>query len=450
VVFWVDLINLHCKSKKLPSTLIIKKLALQKIPFGYIKDGKVYRDAFLDFPEREIGEVKESPESTVKYFEDRFGIAQKKVEELEKIIIESENKGSYLMKLIHLKKYLSEFDALGDFIPLYEKLEVLHQDLNELIAKNRQRNLEIKTALLQEAQEAVAIADWKEASDKVADIKSRWIKTGGVEKEHEDQVEGSFKELLEGFYEKRKSFFEDRNELIKERVERYEAILKKLEQLQGSDQPAQAAERVKELQKDWKDIGAIPKEKRTELWTEFKKYSDPLFEKFKEYKKHKKSGVKTGKPASMDEIWAQRNQLLEKAVALSQNPTKDSMVQVKKLQLAWKNAGKLPRSQSDKLYDQFFFACDMAIEKSFLDRLAHSKFAGFDSKPEKEQNKLKVKLILDLLSRDERELTAFQENFEKFSSGAKDVNKMMEAKLKAQQRKVNVKRQILAELKEGL
>ncbi|WP_332911376.1 hypothetical protein [Algoriphagus boritolerans] len=86
-------------------------------PFGYIKDGKVYLKGFLGRSDREIGEVKENEASTLSYFEARFEQIKDKVTKLKSDIEENQNKGSFLMKLIHLRDSLFETDALGDFIP---------------------------------------------------------------------------------------------------------------------------------------------------------------------------------------------------------------------------------------------------------------------------------------------------------------------------------------------
>jgi hypothetical protein len=71
--------------------------------------------AFMGYPDRQIGEVKQSVEASVKYFRDRFETAIQKVDELYKLVEEAQNKGSYLMKLLHLRQYLIEFDGLGDY-----------------------------------------------------------------------------------------------------------------------------------------------------------------------------------------------------------------------------------------------------------------------------------------------------------------------------------------------
>ena len=118
-------------------------------PYGYIKANKVYLKGFLDQEDRVIGEVKEDEASTLKYFEDRFQILKEKVAQLKINVEENQNKGSFLMKLIHLRNSLRQYDALGDFVPLIDELNQLEAYLEDIIRSNRKRNLEIKKSLIQ-------------------------------------------------------------------------------------------------------------------------------------------------------------------------------------------------------------------------------------------------------------------------------------------------------------
>ena len=152
-------------------------------PYGYIKDGKVFLKGFLGKPDREIGEVKEDEASTISYFEARFEQVKEKVEKLKADIHENQNKGSFLMKLIHLRDSLYATDALGDFIPLIEELNQQETYLNEIIQANRTKNLEVKKGLILEAEAMKNDTDWKETAEKFKDLKLRWINTGPVDKE---------------------------------------------------------------------------------------------------------------------------------------------------------------------------------------------------------------------------------------------------------------------------
>jgi hypothetical protein len=101
--------------------------------FGFCRDGKVFINAYLHFPEREIGFVRNTEAEALTYFINRFELAKNKVATLSKEVEEVQNKGSFLTKVVQMKSYLAEFDGLGDFIPLFVELDRLENFLKELI-----------------------------------------------------------------------------------------------------------------------------------------------------------------------------------------------------------------------------------------------------------------------------------------------------------------------------
>ena len=245
--------------------------------YGFIRDDKIYRAPFLDFPEREIGEVRESEASTIKYFQDRFTMATNKVASLEKAVEESENKGSYLMKLIHLRENLAKFDALGDYPALFERLDAVENVLREIIAKNRIKNLEIKRALIAEAEQHEHSSDWKEGADSLQEIKEKWIKTGAVDEDLQEEIENRFNEILDTFYQRRKDFFQSKKELVNSRIRKYKEMNFEMHKLVRMEDKKAAQQRVKELQKEWRDVGKIPVFKYKKLQTDFRSLANRIF-----------------------------------------------------------------------------------------------------------------------------------------------------------------------------
>ena len=65
--------------------------------------------------------------------------------------------------------------------------------------------------------------------------------------------------------------------------------------------------------------------------------------------------------------------------------------------------------------------------------------------PEK-RDKLRIKLLYDLLNRDVNELKTFELNVEKFNT-AKGLDSLLDQKLEQQKRKVEIKRELLKQLK---
>ena len=96
---------------------------LVKNEYGFCQDGKVFIRAYLNFPQREIGFVRETEEASLAYFVKRFDLAKNKVDILAREVTTVQNKGSFLTKVVQMKAYLAEFDGLGDFLPLFDQLD---------------------------------------------------------------------------------------------------------------------------------------------------------------------------------------------------------------------------------------------------------------------------------------------------------------------------------------
>jgi polyhydroxyalkanoate synthesis regulator phasin len=345
--------------------------------YGFIRDGRVYLRGFLGFPDRQIGEVKQSVEASVAYFRDRFETAKQKVEELYRLVEEAQNKGSYLMKLLHLRQYLIEFDGLGDYPALLAKLDELETELRKTIVVNRARNLEIKQALLQEAEALADSIDWKETTEKLKELKNKWIKTGSVDKEHEEDIENKFDSVVNGFFDRRKAYFEEKNKITKYRVNRYEELPGRLCNLKTLPNGRQLPENLKKLQEQWKKVGKIPKTQAGTFWEDFKKANDHFFGLYKKTKGISSNYVRRVDPKKL----AQENLCKEAESLVQSNDIVQAAERAKQLLMEWKNIGMNPKMQDRQLGDRFRGACDKIFELNYLMRVVKRKNFFFDKKP---------------------------------------------------------------------
>ncbi|MFD2037203.1 DUF349 domain-containing protein [Belliella marina] len=409
-------------------------------PYGYIKDNKVFLKGFLNQPDRVIGEVKEDEASTLKYFEDRFATVKEKVENLKKDIEENQNKGSFLMKLIHLRDSLMQFDALGDFVPLIDDLNKLETYLEEIIKVNRERNLEIKKGLILEAEALKDNTEWKETTEEFKNLKLRWIKTGPVEKEFEEEIEKTFNTAVDTFFDNRKQFFESLALQAEENIKIYEDLVRQAQEAFNNPDAKKAFEISKRIQKEWKTSGKVPAEKRQPLWDEFSKLNNRIFSRFKRE-------MQSGPRLNPREVLAKMEAIAEEMKRLAHLESSPMTVsQGRKLQNEWKPLSQTRPRDANLISRNFIFYSEIVFEKSFLKKLALSKHSDFREKPEEEQTKIKISIIRDLIHRDESELRTVKENAANFTSSEPDFEIMLRRKISAFRRKIDVKNFILKEL----
>lgn len=409
-------------------------------PYGYIKDGKVYLKGFLGREDREIGEVKEDEASTISYFEARFEQIKDKVAKLKSDITENQNKGSFLMKLIHLRDSLYQTDALGDFIPLIDDLNEQEAFLNEIIQVNRSKNLEVKRTLIVEAEGMRDDTDWKNTAEFFKELKMRWIKTGPVEKEIHEELEQEFNDSIQTFFENRRHFYEGMALQAEENIKVYEALVVQAREAHDFPDAKMAFEISKRIQREWKEAGKVPAEKRQPLWDEFSKLNNRIFSRYKRT-------LNPGPSMHPREVLRKIETMVDELKKMAHQPTAYAITtRAKAIQEEWKKLPAHKPKEANLPARSYQFFMDIIFEKAFLEKLAFGKFPGYDTMPVEEQNRIKSSILRDLLHRDQSELDTMQNNSDNFRVQTPDFEMMMRKKLSGLKRKVDVKNYILKQL----
>ena len=109
--------------------------------YGYVEAGGVWLSPVLGQPARQIGLVKETGDAALLYFAQRYETLRAKVDALLAKMEASDNKGSFLMKALHLKEQLRAYDGLGDFASLHRRLTEAEAAVAVTVAQNREKNL---------------------------------------------------------------------------------------------------------------------------------------------------------------------------------------------------------------------------------------------------------------------------------------------------------------------
>ena len=402
---------------------------------AFIEGGKVILKEQEGFPQREIGDVKEDEATAMQFFQNRFESLKEKVDKVQHQIETEDNKGSFLMKVLNLKESLATYDGIGDFTALKDRLEMLEKMLEDYISQNRKRNLEVKSTLIEEAKSYAANPDWREATEKLKELRQRWIRVGAVEEDQKEEVENTFQAVYDEFYEKKKAFHEAKKEMMASREKQYEALIEKAKKLQDDKSEAdELAKKSNALVEEWKSLENIPKEKYASLLKEFKKYTQA----------GRKSGSSKGNNAKGKEgNDKEKLALIEELKGAQKMNASEAVEAAKAIQQKWKNSGK---TFNKSLNEEYFTLNDYIFEKSFLENLFERKAKkGLE---EKDTVKLKMSILRDLISRDQRELNVFEANLEKFNLGTEKLDKMVGFKHEKQKRKLAVKQQIMEELRD--
>ncbi|HEX8656916.1 MAG TPA: DUF349 domain-containing protein [Hymenobacter sp.] len=416
--------------------------------YGYVEAGGVWLRPVLGQPARQIGLVKESDDAALRYFALRFEALHDKVDSLLDRMEESENKGSFLMKALHLKEQLLTYEGLGDFEYLHRLLTEAEESIAVTVAQNREKNLATKLGFIQEAEALSQSVEWVSASEKVKDLRQGWLKTGPVDKALTDELENRFQTAIQVFFDRRKAFQADKKAMSSRVQTRYRELIQQAENLKNSDQFEATSRQLKQLQQAWREVnGTLPKKQASELWTRFRAANNHFFERLKVHIAAQQATGAPGAPAPPEVLLARKRALAERAEALMAISPQEAIHQAKALQAEWKQVGTVRGEESDRIWQRFMVACDKIFELSALEYHLRKRLGGEPpASSAAERARFRATTLRELLKDDHQELATLRDNFEKLSpSAANDAfRQMLQTKIRSFERKIRTKNDLIA------
>ena len=416
--------------------------------FGYVEAGGVWLRPVFAQPARQIGLVKESDEASLCYFAQRFALLHTKVDTLLAKMAASENKGSFLMKVLHLREQLLSYDGLGDFVELHRRLTEVDETIAVTVAHNREKNLATKLGFIKEAETLSESVEWISAGEKVKDLRQGWLKTGPVDKAQADELEARFQDAIQVFFDRRKAFQSDKKAMSSRVQTRYRDLIVQAENLKNSDQFETTSRQLKLLQQAWREVnGTLPKKLASELWTRFRAANNHFFERLKVHIATQQVVGSPGAPASAEELLARKRALAERAEALMNVPPQEAIHQAKALQAEWKQVGTVRGDESDRIWQRFMVACDKIFELSALEYHLRKRAGGAPpASAPSERARFRATTLRELLKDDHQELETLRDNLDKLSlSAANDAfREMLQTKIRSFERKIRTKNDLIA------
>jgi len=325
---------------------------------------------------------------------------------------------------------------------LFEKLDSLEVFLRGLIQNNQIKNLEIKRALIEDAQVIANQEDVLAATEELMELKSKWVKTGPVDKQFQDSLADSFQEIMDQFFLRRRAYFEDKNRQIDEKILILQGYIDSVHQYRKSDDLDAAIIKVKELQKEWKLVTGLPPKKQSMLWKNFKKANDMFFEKY-----NRINGIeyKPRVDPRIQELVAMTGELeLKLADQVNMAATADL---AKAYLIKWKEVTAQVKTIDRNMAERFRNACDKIFEMNYLLRVISYRHPALNEKPRIEQLKIMINQMDYMTKKERGELEEF------VAASERDRlmdDKPTQSKINTQKRKISMKELLLSGFKSEL
>ena len=149
--------------------------------------------------------------------------------------------------------------------------------------EKQKENLDAKTALCEEleaivAREITTGAQWSAASKEVMALQEKWRGIGFATRKDNQKIYDRFRAGCDTFFARKKEFYGQFKDEMEVNLAKKEELIQKAEALKDSTEWKKTTEAFIELQKQWKEIGAVSRKKSDALWKRFRAACDTFFE----------------------------------------------------------------------------------------------------------------------------------------------------------------------------
>ncbi len=184
------------------------------------------------------------------------------------------------------------------------------------IKENMNRNLERKKELCKQAEMLKESTDWKETADLLTKLQKEWKTIGPVPRKHSETVWKNFIEACDYFFEQKNRATSSQKVVEEENLQKKKEIISRLQGIEQDIDNDEATKVVKDLIKEWNNIGHVPFKEKDKIYKSYHELVDSLFQRFGIRASHKKlnyfrSTIATqGEKSGSQSVYRERERLV--------------------------------------------------------------------------------------------------------------------------------------------
>ena len=230
-----------------------------------------------------------------------------------------------------------------------------HQQHFEDLRAKEEDNLAKKTALCEKIEainlkEKKQASDWEDATKTIIEIQGEWKKIGFAPQKMNVKIFERFRIANDEFFSKKADFFKNIKSQYAENLEKKQKLVEKAKQLADSTEWKKTGDKLIQMQREWKNIGFVPRKQGDQLWKEFLGACNKFFDA----RNKLNAGARSEEHANLDkkrEIISKLNELVENAGEHLQKNMQDLIAE-------YNAVGHVPFKEKDKVYQEYHEVMD--------------------------------------------------------------------------------------------
>lgn len=271
------------------------------------------------------------------------------------------------------KQFIESGGAEQDFHPQADHYDLELKDLlqdfrkrrseiNDRLEKEKNENLHKKQTIIEDIKNLVQSQEsLNKTFEEFRELQNRWRQIGLVPQSHVKDLWDSYHYQVEAFYNFVKINRELRDLDLKRNLEAKIKLCEKAEELSLGPEIIPAFRGLQELHEQWREIGPVPAEMKSQIWERFSEASKVINKKYQDHFENLKKELK----ANLDHKIAlcEKAEEISRAECASAKEWDDKSNELIELQKVWRTIGFAPKKDNNAVYERFRQACDVFFER---------------------------------------------------------------------------------------
>ncbi|MBQ2493040.1 MAG: DUF349 domain-containing protein [Bacteroidales bacterium] len=226
-----------------------------------------------------------------------------------------------------------------------------HQQHFEQLKEKEKENLDQKTVICEllegiEFDKMTTFQSWNDKTQEVLALQKKWKDIGFAPAKQNQKIFERFRAACDAFFSRKGEFFKQAKTDMTANLEKKTALCEQAEALKDSTDWKETADKMADLQKQWREIGPVQKKYTNTIWKRFIGACDYFYEQRDKNTSSKKREENANLAAKKD--------ILAKLKEFdAQNLSDDDIQAIQQLVDDWNGIGFVPFKVKDKIAAEF-------------------------------------------------------------------------------------------------
>ncbi len=161
-------------------------------------------------------------------------------------------------------------DVWGRFKDSLDKFFQGKKEYFTQLKDGQMQNYNLKLNIAIRAEALSARTDWKQATDEILALQKEWKEIGAIPRKHSEALWKRFRMACDKFFETKSNYFSNIHEIEAENLAKKENLIQRILEHQFGEDRKESLEAIKLYQREWTEIGHVPKKDKDRIYQEYR------------------------------------------------------------------------------------------------------------------------------------------------------------------------------------